>query len=110
MLFFVVTVTVFWPFTVGVVVLVLWLFEIAMQSSRVVMGIASGARRRDGDMVRCKHGHKTATAGGLYQCQSCNFVYEGSVWLCENPECRAVTPFIDCGTCGISVQSPYRVA
>lgn len=104
-----ITVTVFWPFTVGVIVLVLWIVDIIANSSRLVRDVASGIKRVDGDAVRCKHGHRTQTAGGLYQCQGCNFIYEGSAWLCGNPECRAVTPFVECSTCGVSVRNPYRL-
>lgn len=107
--FFVITVTLFWHVTVGVLVLIFWLVDIAVHSTRLVRDAAAGVRRKDGDIVRCKHGHRTSTAGGVYQCQGCNFVYEGSIWLCENPECEAVTPFIECATCGISVRSPYRL-
>ncbi len=105
----IITVTIFWPFTVGVLVLAFWVVELAGKSSRIVQGAATGLKSTGRGIVRCKNGHTTVTAGGLYQCQGCGFVYEGSIWLCENPECKAVTPFIDCGTCGISVRSPFRV-
>jgi hypothetical protein len=58
--------------------------------------------------VFCPRGHEIPTDGGVYRCTACDFTYEGSIWQCANPECRASTPYVDCPTCGLSVRSPYR--
>lgn len=59
-------------------------------------------------VLRCPRGHAVPTDGERYECTVCGFTYEGSVWVCGNPECGAVTPYTDCPTCGLSVRSPYR--
>lgn len=55
----------------------------------------------------CPKGHELAQEG-VFTCARCGFVYEGSVWICSNPECRAVTPYTNCIICGQSIRSPWR--
>lgn len=59
-----------------------------------------------GELV-CPRGHRFPVAGGVYHCEGCGFVYEGSALRCANPECGATTPYINCH-CGLSVRNPYR--
>ena len=58
----------------------------------------------------CPRGHTFETDGLVCECEACGFLYEGSVWLCPNPECPApVTNHIGCPTCSLSARSPYRL-
>ena len=63
-----------------------------------------------GGVLHCPAGHLVPTEGGTYECAACNYVYngKGSIWICGNVECRAVTPFINCPDCGLSCRNPYR--
>lgn len=67
------------------------------------------ARRnsRDGDL-HCPKGHVVPIENGTYECGACGFIYQGSILRCANPECRAVTPYINCPECTLSVRNPYR--
>lgn len=59
-------------------------------------------------MLSCPLGHMVPLSGGIYECQACGFVYQGSILQCENPECQAITPYINCPECHLSVRNPYR--
>lgn len=63
-------------------------------------------RRSRGGGYLCDCGAEVPTEG-IFECGGCGFVYEGSVWQCENPECLATTVHAPC-SCGLSVRSPYR--
>jgi len=77
----------------------------------LVLYDASKARHslREGALT-CPRGHSLVTEGAdvVFSCAKCGFVYEdGSAWICSNPECQAVTPYINCA-CGLSVRNPFR--
>lgn len=75
----------------------------------LLTGAVVHAHRRLAQGLRCPRGHLVQTEGATYTCGACAFTYEGgSLWLCENPECGATTPYVNCPTCGLSVPSPYR--
>lgn len=59
-------------------------------------------------ILHCPEGHPIPTEGEVYECVTCNFTYIGSIWICANPECKAVTIYVNCPVCGISVRNPYR--
>lgn len=87
-----------------------WLLH-GLSRFRHLAGDAVKARRTlTSGVLHCPKGHTIETDTGTYQCTRCGFTSHevGSVWLCQNPECHAVTSFLDCPTCGLSVQSPYR--
>ena len=104
----VITTTVFWPVTVGFFVLLFWLSAVVFGTGRILLDYAHGRSTRVGTAVRCPNGHVLQTDGDVYKCEGCSYVYTGSIWLCENVECKAVTPFIQCRHCELSVRNPYR--
>jgi len=61
-----------------------------------------------GGSLRCPKGHAVPLSGGTYECSACGFTYQGSILRCGNPECRAITPFVNCPECGLSVRNPFR--
>lgn len=65
------------------------------------------ARRRLAGGLHCERGHIVPTVG-TWECGLCHFRWEGSVWRCANPECHAVTSFIPCPVCRLSVRNPFR--
>ncbi len=79
--------------------------------SGLVLYAAARARRIfPGGMLTCPRGHAVVTDGAdvVFSCSQCGFVYEGgSAWICSNPECQAVTPYINCA-CGLSIRNPFR--
>ncbi len=106
---FVITVTLFWPVTVGVLVLIFWICKIIFGGGHLLLDYARGRKTRVGTAVRCPNGHVIPTEGDIYQCEGCGFVYaSGSIWVCENVECQGVTPFLNCHECQLSVRNPYR--
>ena len=62
----------------------------------------------DGEL-RCPREHVIAMDSEMCECASCGFTYEGSIWVCANPECGLIAPYVDCPTCGLSVRNPYRL-
>lgn len=96
----------------GLVVLVLELpfwggYAVREGASKVRDLRAARARMVDG-VLHCPNGHPIAAEGETYTCTRCGYTYTGSIWLCENPECAAVTPYVDCPTCSYSVRNPWR--
>lgn len=91
---------------------VLWACWSLLQLATWLVHALQGRQRvlpdTEGLALVCPQGHEVPTEGGLYQCSRCFYTYEGSMLVCENPECRASTAFIDCPTCGLSVRNPYR--
>lgn len=68
-------------------------------------------RALGGGTFRCPVGHEVPTEGDAYECSACGYVYGGktaSIWECGNVECKAITPYISCTTCGLSCRNPYR--
>lgn len=91
----------------GVLWIGFFLCQLLVKTSDLVRGLRSF---KDGVLI-CPRGHEVPTEGGTYACQSCGYAYGGdgiSIWQCPNPECRAVTPYVYCPTCGLSVRNPYR--
>ncbi len=87
-----------------------WLGHGAAKALRLVLDIRRARKSLPGSVLHCPKGHPCETEGLTYQCAACGFVYSGgSIWLCPNKECQAVTPFIECSTCGVSIPSPYRL-
>lgn len=108
MVLFFVTVTVFWRVTVGILVLVFWIAKVAFGGGQLLLDYARGRRTRSGTAIRCPRNHVIETEGDVYECQGCGFIYAGSILVCENVECKAVTPFLNCGECQLSVRNPHR--
>lgn len=87
-----------------------WLGHGVRKTLRLLLDVAIARKSLPGGVLHCPRGHRCETEGGRYQCTRCGFVYAGgSIWLCPNRECRAVTPYIECSTCGVSIPSPYRL-
>lgn len=84
-----------------------YLIATAWRSVRLLRALHQVRGQLALDTLRCPRGHDLETTG-TYQCEQCSYVYEGSAWLCANPECQATTPYINCA-CGLSVRNPYRV-
>lgn len=74
---------------------------------RIVDLIHARSSFQDGEL-HCPQGHLIPTFGETYECSECSAVFTGSIWQCPNPECQAVTPYINCPDCGLSVRNPYR--
>src|SRR5437762_3224429 len=100
--YFVITVIVFWPVTVGLLVLIFWICKVVFGGGQWLVDFMNGRKSLEGTAVRCPRGHLIQTEGDMYECQGCGWVYIGSILVCENVECRAVTPFLNCGECGLS--------
>lgn len=84
----------------------------AFSALRLLGSFAESRKRLRGGVLRCPVGHEVETEGQTYRCDACGFVYGGgdaSIWLCGNPACGAVTPWVDCPTCGLSCRNPYRL-
>jgi hypothetical protein len=83
----------------------------AFSAIRILADAARSRRRLKGGVFHCPEGHEVETEGQTYRCDACGFTYGGhaaSIWLCGNPACGAVTPWVDCPTCGLSCRNPYR--
>lgn len=59
------------------------------------------------DALVCPKGHTIPTTG-VFECRACGFVYQGSAFQCQNPECRATTSYLNCPECHLSVRNPFR--
>ena len=82
----------------------------ARRSTLVLYDLGKARRRLSGGTLTCPRGHAIVTEGAdvAFCCTKCGFVYAGgSAWICGNPECQAITPYINC-ECGLSVRNPYR--
>ena len=108
MVVFIITVTVFWPVTAGILVLVFWIYKVAVGGGEWLLDFMHGRASRVDTAVRCPRGHIIETEGDVYQCDGCGWVYMGSILVCENVECNALTLFLNCHECGLSVRNPYR--
>lgn len=86
------------------------LLGLAWAALVALLDFARARRALRGSVLHCPVGHEVATEGGTYECSSCGYVYGGhaSIWECGNVECKAITPFISCPTCGLSCRNPYR--
>lgn len=69
--------------------------------------LAKAPSVEDGD-VRCPRGHLVPTMG-IWRCATCDYIWEGSGWLCPNKNCRAPTSHLNCPECSLSVRNPYRL-
>jgi len=87
---------------------VFWIFYFLRQLFFKGYDATKAARSVQGGSLRCPRGHEVPTEG-VAECTECGYTWEGSLWRCPNPECGAVTPFLDCPSCGLSVRSPYRI-
>lgn len=73
--------------------------------------VVRSRRALRGGTLHCPIGHEVSTEGETYCCDACGFTYGGakaSIWLCGNPECGAISPYVNCPTCGLSCRNPYR--
>ncbi len=59
-----------------------------------------------GSTVRCSACHQNVETVGRWTCSLCRATYDGSVWRCGRPSCRAVTPYISCN-CGHFIDNPF---
>lgn len=78
---------------------------------RIAGDVRKARRALRGGTLHCPIGHEVPTEQETYECASCGFVYGGkraSIWICGNPECGAITPYVSCPTCGVSCRNPYR--
>lgn len=78
---------------------------------RIAGDVREARRALRGGTLHCPIGHEVATEQETYACDACGFVYGGkraSIWICGNPECGAITPYVSCPTCGLSCRNPYR--
>lgn len=91
---------------VGLAELLFWTNHLLRQLG-LKAGDAGAAIATSPKGVWCPRGHAVDDRG-TWQCEACGWVYDGSAWLCPNPECGATTPYLACGTCGRAVRSPYR--
>src|SRR5687768_8117329 len=101
----------FWRIAVGLVVIALWFFHLALRLISVVKDFGRSRGRIKQGTIYCRNGHAVPTehTSFLIECSACSYVYsneDGSLWLC--PFCSAVTPHVRCGTCSVSVANPYR--
>lgn len=86
-----------------------WFLHGVKKVVRLTADMMQARKRLPAGVLCCPKGHAIKTEREKYQCTLCGFVYtDGSIWLCPNKECGAVTLFVDCTTCGVSVPSPYR--
>jgi hypothetical protein len=86
------------------------LLGFAARSCLVLYDVARARHSLPGGKLTCPRGHAVVTEGAdvVFSCNQCGFVYEGgSAWICSNPECQAVTPYLNCA-CGLSIRNPYR--
>lgn len=86
-----------------------WLMHGVVVGVRFAMDFGTARASVKGGTLVCPSGHAIPTEGETYECMACKFTYEGSIFICGNPECQAVTPYVNCPTCGLSVRSPYRL-
>lgn len=80
-------------------------------AAHVLIDLRRSRKALRGGVLHCPTGHEVPTEGDTYECSGCGYVYGGShasIWECGNPECRAITPYISCPTCGLSIRNPYR--
>ena len=78
---------------------------------RIAGDARTASRALRGGILHCPIGHEVPTEQETYECGACGFVYGGkraSIWICANPECGAVTPYVSCPTCRLSCRNPYR--
>ena len=85
-----------------------WLMHFAYVVSVKIFDANRALQTVQGGALHCPEGHLIETEDEAYECTVCNYTYIGSIWICANPECRAVTPYVNCPICGISVRNPYR--
>lgn len=93
---------------VGVAEGIWWLCYAARQFMLIGGDAVKSRRSLTGGVLHCPEGHPVTTEGDLYECQLCGFIYEGSVWICANPECGAITTYVKCPTCRRGIRNPYR--
>lgn len=62
----------------------------------------------EGGDVRCPRDHVLPTIA-IWRCASCDYVWEGSGWICPNRNCGAATSHLNCPECSLSVRNPYRL-
>lgn len=87
---------------------VCWFVVGISNTIHLISEVVGAQRRLSGGNLQCPRGHVVPTEGMVWECESCGFRWQGSVWRCENPECHAITPFVRCFTCRVSVRNPYR--
>ncbi len=86
---------------------IFWLLALNYRAADYLTQIMWASMTPDPDHIVCPKGHRIETYG-TFQCEACGFIYEGNVFQCRNPECKATTPHIRCPECGLSVSNPYR--
>ena len=86
-----------------------WCVRGVIHLVQVMVDFVAARLASRGGTLHCPNGHDVPLDGEVYECQACRFCYRGSSILrCGNPECAAVTPYVNCPTCGLSVRNPYR--
>ncbi len=88
---------------------VFWCLFLLKQLFLKLFDLGKAARSVKDGILRCPRGHEIPTFGGKYECSECGWVSDSPIYECRNPECRAITPYINCPTCGLSVRNPFRV-
>lgn len=94
----------------GAVEAVCWVAYATKRTIRIVEDGLNARALLSGAELRCPRGH-TISADGRYRCGLCGFCYAGedAAWMCANPACGAVTPYLSCPTCGLSTPNPFRL-
>ncbi len=97
-----------WQVLVAVIAGCIWLVRFLVRAVLVVVDACAALRSVRGGELRCVRGHVIQTEGATWECSRCGFRWEGSAWMCANPECGATTPYLNCADCGLSRRSPFR--
>ena len=85
-----------------------WLMHFTFVIGQKIVDANLARQTIQNGVLHCPEGHPVPTEGEVYECSACGYTYIGSIWICGNAECRAVTTYTNCPMCGISIRNPYR--
>jgi len=93
---------------VAAVELLFWALHLIGRFVRALRDGLGAARSLRRGQLHCPRGHVVPMQGQA-RCTACEFVYNGSLLSCPNPECPVpTTAYLNCPECGLSVRNPFR--
>lgn len=91
--------TLFWTFYLPIL--------ITKQLYRVTGRIIGGAVLLKRDSLTCAACGDDVSLVGRWECSWCGRVFDGFAFArCPGRECGAIPPFIECQSCGLSIDNP----
>src|SRR5262245_26052530 len=90
---------VYWSFYAPI-----WIAKLIYRKTGRLIGYGALFMR---DAVRCPACGAAVSLLGRWECAWCGRVFDGfAFWKCPGRECGAVPPFIECQSCGLTIDNP----